>query len=234
MGRFLRTGALAGAAGGLALAVFLRLVGEGSIGDAVALERSGSGVHHEMFSRGTQQVGGMIGAVLYGVCMGMIVAVVFAAVRHRLRANDDWRRSLTIAATGFITISLVPFLKYPANPPTVGSPDSIGRRTALFVLMLAWSVVTTWTAWRCWNWLRERGTGEQARVAANVALVVGMVAFAFVLLPGSPDPVAAPATLIWRFRLSSLGGAAVYWAVLGMTMGVLLERKRERVLELTG
>src|SRR5207237_7946071 len=65
MRAILKAGAIAGAAGGLALAAFLRLVGEGAIGDAVALERSRSGVHHEMFSRGTQQVGGMLGALLY-------------------------------------------------------------------------------------------------------------------------------------------------------------------------
>src|SRR5437867_7067780 len=101
MGRFLRTGALAGGIGGLALALFLRLVGEGSIGDAVALERSKGGVHHEMFSRGTQQVGGMLGAVVYGVCMGLVFALLFAAVRHRLGARDDWRRALCVAAVGF-------------------------------------------------------------------------------------------------------------------------------------
>jgi len=222
MGRFLRAGALAGGAGGLALALFLRIVGEGSIGDAIALERSRNGVHHEMFSRGTQQIGGMLGAVIYGVFMGLVFGVLFAAVRHRLAARDDWRRSLHVAAVGFVTISLVPFLKYPANPPSVGSPDTIGRRTALYLLVLAWSVVTTWAGWRVWTWLCQRGVDEQLRVASTVGLVLGMVAFVYAVLPGSPDPVTAPAQLIWRFRVATIGGAAIYWLVLGSTMGALL------------
>src|SRR5439155_24857819 len=137
---------------------------------AVALERSRGGVHHEMFSRGTQQVGGMLGAVVYGVCMGLVFALLFAAVRHRLGARDDWRRALWVAAVGFGTISLVPFLKYPANPPAVGSPDTIGRRTALYLLVLACAVVTTWAGWRLWMWLRDRGVDEQVRVASTAGL----------------------------------------------------------------
>jgi hypothetical protein len=222
MGRFVRLGALAGAAGGLALAVFLRFVGEGAIGDAIGIERTQAGVREEMFSRGTQQLGGMLGAVVYGILVGMIVAVVFAAVRHRLEARDDWRRSVALAAVGFSTIALVPFLKYPASPPTVGSPDTIGRRTALYLLMLAWSVVTTWAAWRCWTWLRARGASEQRRAVSTLGLAAAMVTFAYVVLPGSPDPVTAPASLVWHFRIAALGGGAVFWTVLGLTLGALL------------
>ena len=232
MKRLLKAGAIGGAAAGLALALFLRLVGEGVIGDAVALERSRSGVHHEMFSRGTQQLGGMIGAVVYGVCMGLIVAVVFAAVRHRLGGRDDWRRSLTVAATGFVAISLVPFLKYPANPPAVGDPSTIGRRTALYLLMLGLSIVAVWAAWRMWTWTAERGWDERARLPASLAAFAAVVGVGYALLPGSPDPVTAPATLIWHFRVASLGGAAVYWTVLGLAMGTVLTGKATSESEL--
>jgi len=224
MGRFVRAGAFAGAIGGLALALFLRLVGEGTIGEAVSLERARNGVHHEMFSRGTQQVGGMLGAVVYGVFMGVVFAVILAAVRHRMASRDDVRRARSLAVVGFVTIALVPFLKYPANPPAVGSPDTIGRRTALYLVILAWSIVTTWAAWRLWTWLATRPVSEGLRVAAATALGFAMVALAFVLLPGSPDPVRAPANLIWHFRIASIGGAAVYWFVVGTATGAALQR----------
>ena len=38
------------------------------------------------------------------------------------------------------------------------------------------------------------------------------------------DKIGAPATLVWRFRLASLGGAASYWAVLGLVFGWLALR----------
>jgi len=41
---------------------------------------------------------------------------------------------------GFVAIALVPDLKYPANPPSVGNPETIGIRTELFFVMLVISV----------------------------------------------------------------------------------------------
>ena len=46
-----------------------------------------------------------------------------------------------IAGAALLTVYIVPFLKYPANPPAVGNPDTIGERTALFFLMVALSVL---------------------------------------------------------------------------------------------
>jgi len=45
-----------------------------------------------------------------------------------------------LAATGFVAIDLVPNLKYPANPPSVGKPETIGIRTALYFIMIAISL----------------------------------------------------------------------------------------------
>jgi predicted cobalt transporter CbtA len=123
-----------------------------------------------------------------------------------------------------VTVFLVPFLKYPANPPATGDPGTIGRRTALWVVMLAWSVVATWAAWRAAGWLRARHVPEHRRVPVVVSLYCAVVVAGFVLLPGSPDVVTLPATLVWHFRLASVAGAAVFWAVLGTVFGWLDHR----------
>ena len=99
---FLKIGALAGGGAGLALALFLEIVGERTIERAVALEAAtqpAGATHHEMFSRVTQQIGGGIGAVLYGICLGLIFGVVFAATRHLLRSKTDWRRASVLRFT---------------------------------------------------------------------------------------------------------------------------------------
>ncbi|CAM5296869.1 Membrane protein OS=Streptomyces microflavus OX=1919 GN=Smic_74880 PE=4 SV=1 [Streptomyces microflavus] len=46
-----------------------------------------------------------------------------------------------IAGAARRTVYIVPFLKYPANPPAVGNPDTIGKRTTLFFLMVALSLL---------------------------------------------------------------------------------------------
>src|SRR2546423_1758899 len=75
MSRYLKLGALAGAMGGVALAVFLLAVGESSIEDAIGRERARPGAHHEMFSRAVQHIGGGIRAVIFGVAPGLAFAV---------------------------------------------------------------------------------------------------------------------------------------------------------------
>ena len=219
--RLLKQGVLAGTAGGVALALVLRLVGEGPIGRAVALEGGGG---DEMFSRGTQQLGGMAAAVLYGAALGAAFTVAYAAVRHRLRTPDDWRAAVALAVAGFTGLFLLPFLKYPANPPAVGDPDTIGRRTALYLVAVAWSLMATWAGWRAWRALVARGVPAPQAAPATLAVWVGLAVAGLVALPANSDPVDAPATLIWQFRLATVAGAAAFWSVVGMVFGWLRVR----------
>jgi predicted cobalt transporter CbtA len=229
MSRYLRFGALAGLTAGLVNGIFLALVGERSINDAIALERAGqTGPHEEVFSRSVQQIGGVLGVAVFGVCLGVVFAVVFVAARHRLSGTDDWWRSAQLGATAFVTITLVPFLKYPGNPPAVGDPDTITRRTVLFVIMLAWSCVATFAAYRFSRYLRSRQVPDDRRIPATGAVYIALVAVALLLLPASPDAVDAPATLIWRFRIASLGGSALFWSVLGVAFGWLMLHAHSR------
>jgi hypothetical protein len=48
--------------------------------------------------------------------------------------------SAWLALGAFIALVIVPNIKYPANPPSVGDPETIGMRTGLFFLMIAISI----------------------------------------------------------------------------------------------
>ena len=77
-----------------------------------------------------------------------------------------------MAVIGFVAVALVPFLKYPATPPAVGNPDTIGDRTGYYFVFLVLSVViaviVTLVALR----LREQ-FGTYAAVLAGVAALRG-------------------------------------------------------------
>ncbi len=181
-----------------------------------------------MFSRGAQQIGGMVGAVAYGVCLGLIASLVLARARRGPTAGCEWRRAMAVAAVGFVTIVLLPFLKYPANPPGVGDPATVGRRTALFVILLAWSVLAGWGSWRLVIALRGQGRPEHLVSGAGMGLYVVAGAVALAVMPTSPDVVDVPATLLWRFRIASLGGSLLLWVVLGWVLGSLAQPRADQ------
>jgi H+/gluconate symporter-like permease len=238
-GWFLGRALAAGAAGGLAGAVFLWAVGERVIRRALAVEaaRSQDGethpethpeTHAEMFSRGVQVAGGMLATVLYGVLLGLVFGLVFMTVRHRMALRTDFLRSLALAGCTFLALGLVPALKYPANPPAVGDPDTIGQRTALYLILVAYGIAVVVAAWRWARALRERGTSQPARITLVALGAVGAIGLAYVVLPASPDTIPAdvPADLIWRFRIASLAGLAVTWATVGLVFGWLTLGRR--------
>ena len=203
------------------MAAFLLAVGEPAIRDALAIEaaRETGEPSVEMFARSTQLLGGATAAVLYGLLAGVVFGVVFAGVRHRSRLGDDFTRALGLGAVAFGTLVLVPALKYPANPPAVGDPSTVGQRTVAFLTLLGDSVILSLAAWKAARWLRARGLEDHVRLPLVGFGYAGLVALAYVAWPANPDPVDVPATLIWRFRLASLGGSALLWAVLSVVFG---------------
>ncbi len=226
MKRLLGAGCLAGLAGGAAAAVFAATAGRGPIRDAIALEESlshaTSAAHHEdLFARGTQEIGGAIGLIVFGLALGVIFAVVLGAVGPRMVASTPLAASMRLGCTGFMAVVVVPFLKYPANPPAVGDPATVNERTTLYFAVLALSILLAWAVWR---FHRVARLGPTAQVWATVALCAAGLAVIFLALPTTPDAVDAPADLVWRFRLASLGALAVVWAVMALVTGTLLSR----------
>lgn len=226
VGTVLKHGVIAGLAGGISLAVFLFVVAEPTIDAAVRFEAD----HHsgpaapEMFSRSTQHLGGILGGAVYGIAVGALFALLFASQQHRLRGTGDWGRALRLGVAAFATVYLIPFFKYPANPPGVGDPATITRRTLLYVLMIAWSCAATTIAWRLYRGLAARGWSGPRRTL-TVASGYGIVLFAaLALLPPNRDPVRDPATLVWHFRMLSLASQAFLWAVTTAMFGILRHR----------
>jgi predicted cobalt transporter CbtA len=64
---------------------------------------------------------------------------------------------------------------------------------------------------------------------ALLALVL-FDAAVYVLLPGNPDAIRTPADILWTFRGLSFAGLAVFWCVLGVTFGWLLQRQEQRAV----
>ena len=95
----------------------------------------------ELVSRPVQAGLGLFVAVMvYSAAFGGLFGLAFAFAQGRMpgdSAAGGWRLA---GLVGFIAIYLVPNLKYPANPPSVGNPETIGMRTALYFGMIGISL----------------------------------------------------------------------------------------------
>lgn len=78
-----------------------------------------------------------LGVGLVGVALGGLFSIAFAVCYGRIGQLGPRATSALVAIGGFTAIELVPFLEYPADPPSVGNPATIGHRTALYFAMIA-------------------------------------------------------------------------------------------------
>jgi predicted cobalt transporter CbtA len=214
---------------GLLAGLFAFFIGEPVLDRAVALEEASEGAHHEeIFSRSTQKVGLYFATGLFGVTVGGVFGIAYAFFRDRLAAGSDLGRSVSLAGAIFVGAFLIPFLKYPANPPSVGDPSTIRERTAAYFALVALSLLTMLVAWLTARTLKARGLdAPRRRIMVGVGLVL-VVAVLFVSLPAGPSAEGFPSGLLWAFRFSSLGTQVVFWAGLGLLFGWLCERARRK------
>lgn len=228
---------------GVLLAGYTFFVVEPSIDEAIVLEQEladqdehgqESGHRHDeddaMFTRSEQVGGGMAASVIYAAVLSAVFGTVFTATRHRLPGRSDLARSVWLAAVTFGCVALVPALKYPANPPAVGDPDTVDQRTVQWLALVAVSLLLAWALTRLSASLRSR-LDDPTRVLVVTAATVLAFGAILLVLPATPDDIdpRVPAGLVWDFRVRSIGGLALLWSGLGVGLGWLLERDERRL-----
>ena len=238
VGHLLLRGMFVGVVAGLLAFGFARIFGEPQIDRAIAFEEQmskakGEAAEPELVSRETQAgLGLFTGVVVYGAALGGLFSLVFAFVYGRVGGLGPRATAALLALGGFFAIVLIPEIKYPANPPSVGEPESIGYRTELFLLMLAISVAALVLAVMLARQLRARCGAWNAALIAGAAFVA-LIAIVQYMLPAINEvPEQFSADLLWRFRIASLGIQAVLWTTIGLLFGALTESSFARRLAL--
>ncbi|MTD59146.1 CbtA family protein [Amycolatopsis pithecellobii] len=272
-------GVLSGALAGLLAFVFARIFAEPQIQAAIDYESGrdaaqemlnhaggmteAHGADGELFSRAVQaNLGAGLGIVGFGVAMGALFAVVFTVCLGRVGKLRPRTLALLVAGAGFLAIYLTPFVKYPANPPAIGSEETIGTRGGLYLIMVLGSVVFLGAAvWlgrrlapRLGNWNASLVAGAAFVVATGILMAIlpppghlaANVAEHGVQATETPQPLTDPAghlvypgfpaDTLFEFRLYSVGAQVILWGVLGLMFGPLAQRvlHRGRSLAATG
>jgi hypothetical protein len=230
VGKLLVRGMLAGIVAGLLTFTFARIAGEPQVDQAISFEEKaaaarGEAPEPELVSRETQAgLGLLTGVVVYGAAFGGLFSLVFAYAYGRVGALSVRALSAWLALGAFIALVIVPNIKYPANPPSVGDPETIGTRTGLFFLMIAISLATMVFSLK----VRRRAVAKlgawNGSIVAGLVFVVIIAAVQLSMPVINEVPATFPAVLLWKFRVAAIGMQVIMWTTIGLLFGALVER----------
>lgn len=193
--RIVFRGALAGLIAGILGFIFARIFAEPVIDRAIDYESGRDDILDklnqaaglpvapdgpEIFSRTIQSsVGIATGMIAFSVAMGALIAVAYLVLHGRVHVRP---RNLVwmIAAFGFLGVYLLPFVKYPANPPAIGHTFTIVTRGHLYLTMVASSLVLLGLAVYLYRLLARR---------ISVAAATGLSVLAFLVVFGLLIPL---------------------------------------------
>lgn len=237
VGNLLIRGMLVGILAGLIAFGFARIFGEPQIDRAIAYEEQMAAAEAtqgdqpaeeegaEEISRSTQAgLGLLTGSIIYGAAIGGLFALVFAYVYGRVGSLSARSTAGLLAVAAFVAVVLVPALKYPATPPAVGNPETIGARTTLFFVMLVLSIAAAVAAIALARRLWAQHGAWNAGIAGGLVFIVLTAIIQYALPTINEIPEGYSADLLWHFRTSSIGMHAILWAVIGLAFGVAAER----------
>ena len=227
LGSTLRAAILAAFFASLVVAGFHRVATEPVIDQAITLEEAAGHDDHAaadepIVTRAAQRIGLFFGMVLYGVTWALFFSVAYQLFQRWLPANTAAGRATLLVLAAYLGVALFPFLKYPANPPGVGEPESIALRQGLYLLAIAIGLAGVGLALGIARRLQSRG--DATRWLASAGFLAGFGLVAFVVLPANPDPIRLPADIITAFRSLSLLGLTLFWLLFGAAFSWLVRR----------
>jgi predicted cobalt transporter CbtA len=165
-----------------------------------------------------QKSGQILAGVILGISVGALFGIVFALSRHSLPGNHDVKKSLILAGVMWLTIYLIPFLKYPANPPTVGDGETVVLRAILYLSFIAISGLGALAFYKLSTKFKNN---------KKIISVVGygiFISAVFFAMPENPDEITAPMNLVNEFGLMSILGVSSFWISVGIILGLFWNR----------
>ena len=174
--------------------------------------------------RDWQKSGQLLAGGILGMSIGALFGVVFAYSRNSLPKGHTVKKTFVLAAIMWLTIFLIPFLKYPANPPTIGDADTVVLRGILYLSFIAISGFSAVGFSRLYKKL------ETKKYLAFVGYAVFITAV-FFIMPPSPDEITAPMDLVNNFRTMSVIAVSTFWIADAIILGALWQKYKAKLEE---
>ncbi|ARS64482.1 putative cobalt transporter subunit (CbtA) [Candidatus Nitrosomarinus catalina] len=165
-----------------------------------------------------QKSGQVLAGVILGLAMGSLFGIVFALSRNSLPGKNIVTKAIFLSGLMWFTLYLIPFLKYPANPPTVGEADTVVLRMILYVSFIIISGIGVIVFYKLLTKLNKN--------KKYFALIgyAGLMTIAFIIMPDNPDEITAPMNLVNEFRFVSVLGVSSFWGSVGIILGLFWKK----------
>ncbi|EIJ66357.1 putative membrane protein [Candidatus Nitrosopumilus salaria BD31] len=165
-----------------------------------------------------QKSGQILAGVILGTSIGSLFGIVFALSKNSLPGINNVKKALILSGIMWTTLYLIPFLKYPANPPTVGDSETLVLRVFLYLSLIAISGIGAIGFYK----LSKKFKNKKKFIA-----LIGYgvcISIAFIAMPDNPDEITVSMTLVNEFRLMSVLGVSSFWISVSLILGYLWDR----------
>jgi predicted cobalt transporter CbtA len=192
------------------------VIKEGQVVDSVELQ------NYRLWQKGGEIAAGTI----LGMSLGALYGIVFVYSRSLLlpHSNSNIRKALILAGIMWFVLFLVPALKYPANPPAVGDPETIYYRESLFIGILAISGFSALGLALIYRKLGSVASINKNRIIVIPLIYSAIIVGAFFIFPPNPDEITVPMELVQGFRIASAFTMSIFWGLLGLILGAFWDR----------
>lgn len=227
---------VSGAIAGTLLGLINQVVVEPYIDRAIGIQTQNAINSGQMIMSNQQQSnyriwqkGGEIAAgAIYGISLSALFGVIFAYGRNSilLPGSNNKKKALVLAGIMFMVLFLVPTLKYPANPPGVGNPQTIYLRETLYLGFIATSGFTALSLALIHKKFGDNNslTSKKKTIIMLPVIYALVMVAAFVSFPPNPDKVTIPTDLILNFRIAGAFTVGLFWGLLGIILGSLWDK----------
>ena len=168
--------------------------------------------------RSWQKGGEVLAGAILGTSIGALFGIVYALSKNSLPSKNNFGKTLILAGLMWFTLFVIPFLKYPANPPTVGDGETVVLRGILYLAFIAISGLTAVGFYKIFKQLKG-----QKRILAFVGYSI-FISVIFLLMPENPDKITAPMELVNGFRVMAFLSSSVFWFALALILGAFWQK----------
>ena len=163
--------------------------------------------------RAWQKSGEVLAGAVLGAAMGALFGIVYALSKNVLPGKSTVKKALFLALIMWATLYIIPFAKYPANPPTVGDPETIVLRQMMYVVFIAISGLGALGFYYVYKRVNKKAIAFAGYAAFMIAI--------FGVMPSNPDPITVDLELLNGFRAASIIGVSSFWVSVALVLGVL-------------